>query len=112
MTRIVRLTEHRQKRQPAPVYFDRTDLNMLLGLYSRHVARGEWRDYAIGHDPGIARFSVFRHTHETPLFSITKRIQSGKPLYAVFDGTKKLRQGAKLLDVLAALNKPLRLISG
>lgn len=110
MAPIVRLADQRQKRQPAPVYFDRHDLNTLLGLYSRHVAKGEWRDYAIGHDPGVAQFSVFRHTHETPLFTITKRMQSGKALYAVYEGTKKLRQSGKLGEALAALNKPLRLI--
>ncbi|MFA7431556.1 MAG: DUF2794 domain-containing protein [Rhodospirillaceae bacterium] len=112
MARIVGLTEHRQKRQPAPVYFDRTELNTLLGLYSRHVAKGEWRDYAIGHEPGVAQFSVFRYSSETALFTITKRIQTGKPLYAVHDGTKKLRQSGILDDALAALNKPLRLILG
>ncbi|MGC2857729.1 DUF2794 domain-containing protein [Novispirillum sp. DQ9] len=110
MAPIVRLAEQRQKRQPAPVYFDRHDLNALLGLYSRHVARGEWRDYALGHDPGVAHFSVFRHTHETPLFTITKRQQGGKALYAVYDGTRKLRQSGRLTEALAALNKPLRLI--
>ncbi len=112
MARIVRLTEHRPKRQPAPVFFDRNELNALLGLYSRHVAKGEWRDYAIGHDPGMARFSVFRHAHETPLFTITKRLQGGKPLYAVHEGAKKVRQSGKLTEALAVLNKPLRLVLG
>lgn len=110
MAPIVRLAEQRQKRQPAPVYFDRHELNILLGLYSRHVAKGDWRDYAIGHEPGVAHFAVFRHTHETPLFTITKRLQAGKALYAVHEGTRKLRQSGKLAEALAALNKPLRLI--
>src|SRR5271165_2841746 len=44
------------------VYFTRFELNQLLGLYSRHVARGVWRDYAIDHRDGMAQFSVFRHT--------------------------------------------------
>lgn len=93
----------------APVYFDRRDLNILLNLYSRHVARGDWRDYAIAHDPGIARFCVFRHSHETPLYTVTKRVQGGRPLYGLFDGIRKLRQGADLPEVLAPLSK-LRLI--
>lgn len=112
MARIVRLTEQRPKRQPAPVFFDRHDLNTLLGLYSRHVAKGEWRDYAIGHDLGLARFSVFRHAHEIPLFTITKCLQGGKPLYAVHEGTKKVRQSGRLDEALAVLDKPLRLILG
>ena len=47
------------------LYFTRSELNQLLGLYSRNVARGVWRDYAIDHRDGQALFSVFRHTHES-----------------------------------------------
>ena len=54
------------------VYFTRAELNQLLGLYSRHVARGDWRDYAIDHRDGMALFSVFRHTHELPAYSVIK----------------------------------------
>lgn len=112
MARVVRLPERRPKRRAAPVFWNRSDLNALLGMYSQRVARAEWRDYAIGHDPGVAIFAVFRHTHETPLFTISKRLQGGKPLYAVHDGVRKLRQGGRLDEVLGVLDKPLRLISG
>jgi len=32
---------------PARVVFDRKELTILLGVYGRMVAAGEWRDYAI-----------------------------------------------------------------
>jgi len=112
MAPVVRLSEHRGKRRAATVFFHRNELNALLGMYSQRVARGDWRDYAIGHDSGLATFSVFRHTHETPLFSITKRMQGGKPLYAVYEGNRKLRQSGRLDEALAVLDKPLKLISG
>lgn len=112
MARIVRLADHKHRRQPTPVYFNRTELNTLLALYSRRVAKGDWRDYAIGHDPGIARFSVFRHSHETPLFTVVKRMVSGRLVYAVFDGDRKLRQSSKLTEALAVIDKQLKLIGG
>lgn len=119
MARIVAMNEHRvaraqgrSRRQPAPVYFNRGELGVLLGLYSRRVARAEWRDYAISHDPGIARFCVFRHSHEMPLFTLTKRLQSGKVLYALFEGTRKIRQSATLAEALAPLDTRPRLILG
>lgn len=112
MAGVVRLSDRRQKRRAAPVFWNRGDLNVLLGLYSQRVARAEWRDYAIGHDAGFATFSVFRHTHETPLFTVTKRLQGGRPLYAVYEGQRKLRQSSRLDEALAVLDKPLRLISG
>ena len=34
------------------------------------MASGEWRDYAIDFRPGMAIFSIFRHTSEQPLFAI------------------------------------------
>lgn len=48
-----------------------------MGLYSRRVSSGEWRDYAIDHLEGMAVFSVFRNTHDQPLFSIVKL--AGRP---------------------------------
>ncbi len=112
MAPVVRLMDQRRKRRAATVYFHRTELNTLLGMYSQRVARGEWRDYAIGHDAGLATFAVFRHTHETPLFAVTKRMQGGKPLYAVLEGQRKLRQSGRLEEAISVLDKPLKLISG
>ena len=58
------------------LYFTRSELNQLLGLYSRNVARGVWRDYAIDHRDGQALFSVFRHTHESAVYTIVKSRQT------------------------------------
>ena len=61
------------RRSGRALHFTRSELHQLLSLYSRRVARGEWRDYAIDQDGGLAAFSVFRHSHERPLYTITKR---------------------------------------
>ena len=34
-------------RPPATVRFNRKELQAILNVYGRHVAGGEWRDYAI-----------------------------------------------------------------
>ena len=59
------------------LYFTRSELNQLLGLYSRNVMRGVWRDYAIDHRDGQALFSVFRHTHESAAYTIVKSGHAG-----------------------------------
>jgi hypothetical protein len=110
MSPVVPLHQHRQKRQAAIEFFNRQELSVLLGLYSQRVAKAEWRDYAIGHDPGVAHFSVFRHAHETPLFTITKRQVSGRPLYAVYAGDRKIRQGGDLHEMLKVFDKPPHLL--
>src|SRR5665213_1204747 len=58
--------------QSGVVFFDRRELNQLLGLYGRMVAAGHWRDYAIDGLKDAAVFSVFRHASETPLYRIEK----------------------------------------
>ena len=60
MATVYRMAE--AQRQRRPIFFDRTELNQLLSLYSRRVASGEWRDYAIDQRGGSAVFSVFRHS--------------------------------------------------
>ena len=114
MSGLLRFPDLRGK---APsLHFTRTELNRLLGLYTKRVMAGEWRDYAISFGPGVASFFVFRHTLENPLFVITKldprgrtRARSGR--YLVTSRQEKLSQGNSLEDVLAIFDKPLGLVT-
>lgn len=54
------------------VAFDRAELGMILSLYGRMVAAGEWRDYAMSFLREMAVFSVFRRAAENPLYRIEK----------------------------------------
>jgi Protein of unknown function (DUF2794) len=95
------------------VYFTRLELNQLLGLYSRHVARGVWRDYAIDHRDGIALFSVFRHTHEAPAYRIVKTAPAPArpPEFTVQSGRERLRGPASLAEALDFFRVHLNLVS-
>ncbi len=70
------MTFHSASQNPPPqsgmVFFDRPELNQLLGLYGRMVAAGHWRDYAIDGLKDAAVFSVFRRASEIPLYRIEK----------------------------------------
>ena len=90
------------------VYFTRAELNQLLGLYSRHVARGDWRDYAIDHRDGIALFSVFRHTHELPAYSVIKTARPAE--FIVQRGRQRLRAARSLPEVLEFFQTRLTLV--
>lgn len=105
------VTQH--NRTPAQVTFDRNELRILLNEYSRRVAAGEWRDYAIDLLRERAVFSVFRHTAEHPLYSIEKFPKKGnKPVrYAVSRGPQKLKQGQNLINVLGAIKSRPKLIA-
>jgi len=109
MQQVVRLADHRRRR--SRVYFTRGELSQLLSLYSRRVANGEWRDYAIDHAVGIAVFSVFRHTFDRPAFVIVKLHGPGGVTFAVFDGRGRISRGASLAEVLPVFEHRLRLVT-
>lgn len=104
--------------QPAPfpgqtpdqVSFHRTELSVILALYGRMVAAGEWRDYGISSLKEVAVFSVFRRTAENPLYRIEKRprLRNRQGQYAVIgmDG-QILKRGHDLKTVLRVLERKL-----
>lgn len=104
MVQVIQLSEHR--RSTRQTYFNRNELSQLLALYSSRVATGEWRDYAIDHGVGMAVFSIFRHTHEHPLYAIVKSAGGPRgPEYAVFSGRRRLYRGASLMEAVAIFDR-------
>lgn len=109
MSQLYRFSEYRKASRR--VFFNRTELNQLLSLYSRHVANGDWRDYAIDQVGGAAIFSVFRHTHDAPLFSIAKQGNPKSPEFVVFSGREKLKRAKTLGDALKVFKSKLKVVS-
>ncbi len=111
MAELYRFDERRGKGKTT--FFDRQELGQLLNLYSRRVASGEWRDYAIDQDSGCATFSVFRHTLDSPLFSIAKRIagRGRNKEYVVYSGRRQLKRAQTMSEALAILEKKPRVVS-
>jgi hypothetical protein len=108
---VLAMRDYRARQRT--VYFSRGELNQLLGLYSRHVARGVWRDYAIDHRDGMALFSVFRHTQEGPAYRIAKLGPApGQPAeFVVVSGRQRLRASASLAEALEVFRTPLALVT-
>jgi len=95
---------------PVEVAFDRRELSVILSVYGRMVAAGEWRDYGISCLRDMAVFSVFRRTAENPLYRIEKRprLRHRQGMYSVvaMDG-QVLKRGSDLKTVLAVLERKL-----
>lgn len=108
---ILPLRDYRAKRRPQ--FFTRSELNQLLGLYSRNVSRGVWRDYAIDHREGRALFSVFRHTQEAALYTIVKSAASptAPAEFVVMSGRQRLQSGTTLGDALDFFRGKLALVA-
>ena len=90
----------------ALVNFDRAELQMILGLYGRQVAAGEWRDYAIDFAGDRATFSVMRGANEYPVYRIQKvpALARKQGAFSVVSVTGYiLKRGHDLRKVLAVL---------
>jgi uncharacterized protein DUF2794 len=105
----------RTRSIPEQVSFHRTELAVILSLYGRMVAAGEWRDYGISCLREVAVFSVFRRTAEHPLYRIEKRpkLKARQGMYSVvgLDG-QILKRGHDLKTVLRVLEKKLIRVVG
>lgn len=99
-----------QRLTPVQVAFDRRELSVILSVYGRMVAAGEWRDYGISCLHDMAVFSVFRRTAENPLYRIEKRpkLRLRQGMYSVvgIDG-QILKRGSDLKTVLRVLERKL-----
>ncbi|MCO6386745.1 DUF2794 domain-containing protein [Aliihoeflea sp. 40Bstr573] len=110
---LIPLHEVRRERLELPITFHRLELDMILRLYGRMVAAGEWRDYAIDHLKDRALFSVFRRTSETPLFQIIKTpaLARKQGAFSVVGANGViLKRGHELQRVLAVFNSKLKLV--
>ena len=92
------------------VSFQKPELTIILSLYGRVVASGEWRDYGISSLKEVAVFSIFRRTAEHPIYRIEKRpkLRNRQGQYAVvgMDG-QILKRGHDLKSVLGILERKL-----
>jgi hypothetical protein len=110
MAQLVLLNDYR--RQGRRVYFNRDELNLLLGIYSRKVAHAVWRDYAIDHRSNMAVFSVYRRAQEQPTFAITKVLLRGEkdPNYILLAGKRQLKSSRRLPELIEFLDRQLNLV--
>ena len=92
------------------VSFQKPELAVILSLYGRMVAAGEWRDYGISSLKEVAIFSVFKRTAENPIYKIEKRpkLRNRQGEYAVvgIDG-QIVKRGHDLKSVLGILERKL-----
>jgi hypothetical protein len=112
---IINLKDFRKSRDRIPVTFQRSELDAILRVYSRMVAAGEWRDYAIDHLKDRAVFSVFRRTSEVPMFRIEKhpKLSRRQGAFSVTAASGLIvKRGQDLAQVLRIFDKALRVVKG
>ena len=92
------------------VHFNRQELQIIMGLYGKMVAAGEWRDYGISGLKDCAVFSIFRRAAEQPLYRIEKhpKLRAKQQMYCVIGMDRQiLKRGADLKTVMRVLERKL-----
>lgn len=111
MATVYRLADFRRRKKL--LCFTREEMNLLLSVYSRRVISGEWKAYALDHEPGMAQFSIFVNARAQPLYSIVKFSAPSRRVgrFVVIKGPSKIAQGDNLAEVLAVFDRELQLVS-
>jgi len=99
-----------QTTASSTVYFIRQELSIILNIYGRMVAAGNWHDYAIDHLQGSAVFSIFRRASEMPLYRVIKEpsLANKQGMWRI-DGTNGqiLKRGKDLKQMLHYFDRQL-----
>ena len=92
------------------IFFSKCELTAILNLYSKQVSKGSWRDYALDYKINTAIFSIYRHTHDNPLYQIIKKSDKGfrnKPEFYIRREVQIIIKSSELLTILSKFEKKL-----
>ena len=88
------------------LYFSKIELSKILNLYSKGVARGEWKDYAIDFNTNNAFFYIFKHTLAGPECVLNKSLEKKKRRIFYKLKSKNLNKKYEDLDsLISSLNR-------
>ena len=84
------------------IFFNKTELQLILNLYAKMVASGEWKDYGLSISKREVSFNVYHRTTEFPIYKITKNLKpkNENEKYLVKDNTNKIIKKSENLESL------------
>ena len=88
------------------LYFSKHELTKILNLYSKGVARGEWKDYAIDFNKNNAFFYIFKHTLAGPECVLNKSLEKKRAKVFYKLKSKKFTKKFENIDsLISSLNR-------
>ena len=57
------------------IFFNKTELQLILNLYAKMVSNGEWKDYGLSISKSEVSFNVYHKTAGFPIYKITKNLK-------------------------------------
>ena len=92
------------------VFFSKKELSSILNLYSKQVSKGFWKDYALDNQTENAIFSIYRHSHDKPIYQIIKNSHKGfrnKPNFYIKKDKEIISKSNDLYIILLKFEKKL-----
>ena len=87
------------ENKKSDVFFNKTELQLILNLYAEMVSGGEWRDYGLSISKREVSFNVYRRTSEFPVYKITKNLRpkNENEKYIIIDATNNIIKNSENL---------------
>ena len=84
------------------IFFNKTELKLILNLYAKMVSGGEWKDYGLTISKREVSFNVYYRTSEFPVYRITKNLKpkNENEKYLIKDAQNKMINNSGNLENL------------
>ena len=103
MNRNLRLVvNNSNKDEGKKLFFERTELKIILDLYAKMVSSGNWKDYGLSISGKQVSFSVFKNAAENAIYNICKNFKpNSKNLkYCITDSRGRILKNSHDLESL------------
>ena len=92
------------------IFFSKYELSSILNLYSKQVSEGFWKDYALDSRINTAIFSIYRHSHDKPIYQIIKKSIKGfrnMPNFFITQDEQIINKSNEITVILSKFEKKL-----
>ena len=92
------------------IFFSKYELTSILNLYSKQVSKGFWKDYALDSKANTAIFSIYKHSHDKPMYQIIKKSSKGfrnMPDFFITKESEIINKSTEILTILSKFEKKL-----
>ena len=92
------------------IFFSKYELTSILNLYSKQVSKGFWKDYALDSKANTAIFSIYKHSHDRPIYQIIKKSLKGfrnMPNFFITKDTEIINKSSEISIILSKFEKKL-----
>jgi len=90
------------KNKKTDIFFNKSELKLILNLYAKMVSSGEWKDYGLTISKREVSFNVYQRASEFPIYKIAKNLRpkNENEKYLVKDSANKIINNSQNLQNL------------